>query len=553
VAIGRKRILLLLTVLLLFVFPLSVAAQDEVVVTVSTSATCDLVEFDVNITEVEAPYTVLLEFGDTEFYLTDSSFQVDHTYPSHGEWDWNITVKDGEDVVLAEAAGQVTLDGPSVNLTSVPFPPWLTIELGEASIIFTAEASGGTPSYTYQWDFDGDGFADPGFESKIASKTYTAGGDYEVTVIVTDGCGFTASESWPVVVVDPDEEPEEACHPTALKIAEAVTALFPDQADRPYTCKNIFDIFDGTVFDFQVGFGRMWHAYQLSQTIDDLTWEEIRDWHLNYSGWGALVQLNRFAQLLDTYGIGDLMGLVIDGEQSLGDIRTAIRSVMRYAADFDDALERINAGANPGELGQFYRLASELEVELSVLDGYLGEGMTLSELRHADKLAERIGADWSEIVDAKLFDDSWGAIGQAFKLADGETSAAAILTMGVQEYRAMQRAEISLESEEQRAARGEERAQGIAERLAEQFDVELDDVMTLYFECDGKWGCVRKALRDGTSALATSDRDARTAEKIASQYGVTEAAVWTAYGICDQDWNCVRAHFRGERGKGKDK
>jgi PKD repeat protein len=557
---SKRTFLILVTALLLVTVPLSVAAQDGLEVVVATSQTCDLVAFDVQISGGVTPYTVLLEFGDEESYediaLVDQGFQIDHTYPSHGEWSWNITVQ-SDDALLGADAGLVMLDGPSVSLSSVPFPPLLTIESGEASIEFTAEAAGGTTPYSYQWDFDADGFADPGFDTETASQTYTEGGDYQVTVIVTDGCGFTASETWPVVVVDPEEEPLEACHPTALKIAEAVTELFPDRADRPYTCKDIFDIFDGMVFPFRVGFGRMWHAYQLTQKIDDLTWEEIRDWHLNTGGWGALTQLNRFAQLLETHGIRDLMEMVINGEQSLSDIRTAIRSVMRYEADFDDALDRINDGANAGELGQFYRLVAELEIDPSVLDDYLADGMTLPELKHAAKLAERVGAEWSEIVDAKSFDDSWGAIGQAYKLADGEYSAADILAMGVQEFRALQRDEDRLEREEQRSTRDQERTQATADRLAEQFGVSAADVMSMYIDCDGKWGCVRKTLREGLSASVTSDRDERTAAKIASQYNASEADVWAVFGTCSQDWNCVRAHFRElnreERGKGNDK
>lgn len=557
---SKKPIFLLFTAVLLLMFPLSVAAQDELIVAVSTSATCDLVTFDIEVTGGLAPYAVVLDFGDEESFMTDtqseSMFQVSHAYPSHGEWEWELTIEASDDM-LGEAEGLIALDGPSVNLTSVPFPPLLTLESGEAFIDFNAKASGGTVPYTYEWDLDGDGLADSGLEGETASHTYTEGGEYEATVTVTDGCGFTASESLTVVVIDPEEEPDKACHPTALKIAEAVSSIFPDRAERTYACEDIFAIFDGTVFGFQVGFGRMWHAYQLTQTVDDLSWEEIRDWHLNYSGWGALVQLNRFADLLETHGIRDLMNLVISGEQGLSDIRTAIRSVLRYEADFEDALQRINDGANPGELGQFYRLASELEIDLTVLDGYLADGMTLPELRHSAKLAERVGAEWSEIVDAKALNDSWGAIGQAYKLADGEYSAADILAMGVQEYRGIQREQGRLDREEQRSSRNEERALGTAESLAEQFEVAVDDVMTLYFGCEGKWGCVRKALRDGVGALATSDRDERNAARIASQYGVSEAEVRTAFGTCDQDWNCVRAYFRelarGERGKGKDK
>jgi hypothetical protein len=260
------------------------------------------------------------------------------------------------------------------------------------------------------------------------------------------------------------------------------------------------------------------------------------------------------------------MELVISGDQSLGDIRTAVRYYLRYEADFDDVLLRINDGANPGELGQFYKLVSNLEVDPTVLDGYMAEGMTLPELRHAANFAERVGAEWGEIVDAKSFDHSWGEIGQAYRLAGDDTSAADILAMGVQEYRALEREDARTEREEERAtreeersAREEERAHDTADRIAEQFGItDVDEVMALYDECEGSWGCVRKALREEDSAGSTSDRNERTAAKIASQYGFSETEVLNYFEVsCGQDWNCVRAYYRnltqGDHGKGRNK
>lgn len=554
---AKKSISILFVVLLLMVLPLSAAAQDEFIVTVTTSISCDQVDFTIEVEGGNEPYTLLLDFGDEETYqAADITDPISHAYPSHGEWEWKITLQDGNGL-MGEAEGVITLEGPSVTLSSDPFPPLLTLESGEASAEFTAEVSGGTAPYTYTWDMDGDRATDAGLESDAVSQTYTEGGKFEAAVAVTDSCGFTATDSLTVIVVDPEDE--DACHPTAQKIAEAVNSIFPNRAEQMYTCEDIFNIFDGGVFGYQVGFGRMWHAYQLTQTIDDLTWEEIRDWHLNYSGWGPLVQLDRFANLLETFGIRDLMDLVTSGEQSVGDIRTTVRSVLRYEADFEDALQRINDGANPGELNQFYSLVSNLEVDPAILDGYMADGMTLPELRHAASFADRVGADWAEIVDAKSFDHSWGEIGQAYRLADEDVSAADILAMGVQEYRAQEREDARTEREAGRAAREEERSQRTAERIAEQFEIEdVDEVMALFAECEGSWGCVRKALREEDRADASSARNERTAAQIASKYGVSEAEVMNYFEFsCGQDWNCVRAYYRNlsqaDRGKGRNK
>ena len=299
-------------------------------------------------------------------------------------------------------SGTVVIDGPTVSLTSEPFPPILELDSGEATVALFAEATGGNTSYSFSWSVEGaEGWelnVDPDPTKSSGTATYSTPGSYEASVIVSDKCQLTDSKSIPILVVD-EEEDGAVCHPTAQKISEAVNSIFPDQAEQMYNCQDIFDIFEGALTGNQLGFGRMWHAYQLSENIDELTWEEILGWHLNNSGWGALTQINRFAELLDSHSMRDLYEMVMSGEQSVGDLRTAVRAVTRYEADLEDALQRINDGANPGELGQFYKLASEMNLEPEALDEYLADGMTLQELRHAASFAERVGAEWTEIVD----------------------------------------------------------------------------------------------------------------------------------------------------------
>jgi PKD repeat protein len=400
----------------------------------------------------------------------------------------------------------------------------LTIEEGKAPIEFIASVSGGVASYFYSWDLDEDDAPDAGLSSDRVPYTYTAGGNYKAAVTVTDSgsCGLSHTADLTVVVVDPEADPQDACHPTAQKIAEAVSIIFlSDRAEFTYTCEDIFNIFEGALTGYHTGFGRLWHAYQLTQTIPDLTWEEIRDWKLDGSSWGALTQLNRIADTLDGFGIRNLYDLVLSGENSVGDIRTAARAAVRYEADFSDALIRLSEGANSGELGQFYKLAAELDVDPSVLDIYLADGASLSELRHAAKMSERTGSDWTEVMDAKGLGSSWGEIGQAYKLADDENSVAEILATGVKEFRATQREEAQL-------LRDEERAQREAERSN------------------------RTAQPQGTN-----DRDLRTADQLASKYGVSPDDVMKQFEVCKQDWNCVRAYFRAldrePRGKDKNK
>ncbi|MES0340127.1 MAG: hypothetical protein ABUK15_08720, partial [Anaerolineales bacterium] len=414
---------------------------------------------------------------------------------------------------------------------------------------------GGVEPYFYSWSLDGVDLPDTGLS---ATHKFTAGGNYEAAVSVTDSgtCGLSHTDTLTVVVVDPEADPQDACHPTAQKIAEAVSIIFFDaRAEQTYTCEDIFNIFEGSLTGNHTGFGRLWHAYQLTQTIPDLTWEEIRDWKLDGSSWGAITQLNRFAETLGDYGIRDLFDLVVNGDNTVGEIRTAARTAVRYEADLGDVLIRLSEGAKTGELGQFYKLAAEMDVDPTMLDQYLEEGMSLSELSHAAKMSERVDADWEEVIAAKGSDHSWGDIGQAYKLAEDGISATEILDLGVQEFRAEQRDEEKLAREEERTAREEARTaarketldEKTAARFSEQYGYPLGEINSYFEDCNGNWTCVRKDLKEKDQAQVegTSDKDTRTAERLAAQYGVDISIVKGIFNnACGGDWNCVRSELR---------
>jgi hypothetical protein len=521
-----------LLIVALLIAPMSTWAEDSLTVDVTVQASCEQVdgqvEFSITVGSESPPFAIWMDFGDGIWYeagVSESSFSISHIYPAQDEYSWSLVVED-------EAR------------STEPSPPLLTLLGGEAIAEFTARVEGGQGLYVYEWDLDGDPGPDEGLSGPEASRSYVEAGEFQASVQVTDACGFSDSASLLVIVLDPEEEPEAACHPMALRIAEHVSELFPTRADRPYSCEDILAIFNGEVFGFQVGFGRMWHAYQLSQVIDDLTWEQIRDWHLENGGWGILLQLNRFADLLETHGILDLMEMVASEEYTLGDIRAAVRAVTRYQADFEDALSRLDAGASPGEIGQFYRLAQTLGEDPVVLEEYLGEGFTLAELRHAASLGERLGASWTDVMEARDYGHSWGAIGQAYRLADEEHSAGDILAIGVQEYREQVRELERATREQDRAARQTEADGRTGARLAEQFGVDLGEVTNLYQgTCAQSWGCVRDTLRN--QARSGSGRSERTAAQIASRYGYSVDEVLAVYsGACGGEWSCVRAHFR---------
>jgi PKD repeat protein len=543
----RKKIMgTMICVLMLALLPAYASAQASLTVNVDVVYSCDSAQFTIVVEGGTEPYTVAVDFGDgslDEQFLEGNELVLDHPYLFQGEYPWSISVEDSLGA-NGSVSGLAAISGPEVTLMSTPFPPLLTLEAGEASASFTADVSCMTSPYTYEWDLNGDGLPEESYTGSDAEFTYTEGGYFDVLVRVTDSLELVETDSLTVQVLDPESKPSDYCHPTAQKIAEAVNSIFPDQADQIYSCDDIFNIFEGALTGYQLGFGHMWHAYQLSQTIEELTWEQILDWQLNTGGWGLLVQLDRYGDLLEEHSIVELVALVASEEYSMNDVRGAVRAATRYEADFEDALERISEGTSPGELGQFYKLAQDLEVDPTVLDEYLEQGHSLTDLRHSAKFAERMDVEWTEIADAFDSAGSWGEVNQAYRMADDEYSAEQILTVGVQEFRAMER-------EEDRTEREEQRTDDTAQKIAEQFGAELGDVMALYNDdCAGSWSCVRKALREQEQSQPqgnTNDKDTRTAQQLASKYGVSESQIMSVFnGVCGGDWSCTRAHFRDQ-------
>ena len=547
----NKMFVLTLVLALLLVMPTEALAQNEQFITVTPTATCDEVDFEVTVDWGTAPYSLTWEFGDGETQTvtaTDITPSLPHTtshaYSVSGDYEWALSIVDSSDPEMTgTASGTVTI-GPTVTLSADIMPPFLNLDSGEVTVNFTAEVVNGPSSYTYAWNFEGASTSSSSPESNTASATYTTAGKFTASVTVTDMCGLTQTDTLLIVVFDP----QTSCHPRAKQIADAVNSLFPDQAETLYTCVDIYEIFLGNLTGYQTGFGRLWHAYQLTSTIEDLTWEQIRDWHLDGTGWGLLVQLDRYADAIDEVGIADLIDRVLSGENTVAQIRTALRNAVRYEADFEDALSRLAGGASPGELGQFYRIAQELAVEPEVLDGYLELGISLAGIRHAGRLAGRYDADISAIVNAHTAGHSWGEIGQAYRLANEDTDAATILKVGVQEHRRELR-------EAERADREAEHNLRKAAQIADRYDVGEEEVMTLYEgACNGVWSCVRAHFREQAREHDQSEKNLRTAIHLASQYDVSQEDVMGLFdGVCQGDWNCVRSYLRDQAREARNK
>lgn len=553
----RKLKFFLPVLLLLMSLPLGVVfADDYLEVSLSLDYTCDEVGIEINTDTGTGPFSLTINFGDedepVQIDVEELPHLLSHTYPGPGEYEISVKVIDSLGLE-GEAEKEILIEGPEVTLGSDPFPPLLTLESGEATVVFTAIVEGENDPFTFQWDLDGDDIPEPiDPTADSAEFTYTESNKYKAKVTVTDDCGFSDSDKLTVVILDDEEDEddpedgEKACHPMAERIAQAVSSL--GGGSGQYTCEDIYKIFrTGINGTGTIGFGRLWQAYKLASVIPELSWEEIRDWKLDGNSWGLLNQISKFAETIDDVGIRELFDLVLTGENSVAEIRTAMRMALRYEADFEDALGRIGEGASKGELGQFYRLAQDLGVDPVELDEYLEGGASLSEIRHAGKLSERLGSPLDEILNAHDNGSGWGEINQAYRLAEDGASLEEILSVGVNEYRKQLRAEERLELTT-------EREQGIAVRLGEKYGSTPEDVLNLYNGvCEWKWACVRKLLREGDASIASTERDARMLEKISNQFGVSQEEVSFQLSVCSGDWSCVRAHFRElskpERGK----
>jgi len=451
------------------------AAQDSLEVSVSAAASCAEAQFTVTVSGLEGAVDLVWEFGDGETLSEQAVLAfphtVTHSYPAAGAYGWLVTVNTaGETPEVVSASGTLQV-GPKVTLTSEPFPPLLTLTDGAASVLLTAQAEG-IPPIALAWELGSAASSEPSGEFSVLA-TFSGAGKYTASVTATDTCGLAAEDTLTIVVDDPDAA---ACHPAAQRIAEAANALFPFQGESLYTCEDILALFRGVEPGDQIGFGRMWHAIQLAQTIPDLTWEDILDWHLNQGGWGALVQMNRMAGVAGDVDLAQLIGRIQTGQSTVHQVREALRLAVSYNAPFEDSLDALEAGASPGDLRRAYRASADLGLAPEDVLGYAEAGVSPQEIRHAQQLAGSTGQDWALLLQEHAGGESWGQLKKNAGSSTDTTPEAPKSDAQTQP--------------EQHQAR-------TAERLAAQFHVSVETVMGLYQDaCAANWNCVHSRLED---------------------------------------------------------
>jgi PKD repeat protein len=170
-----------------------------------------VVGFEASIDGGRPPYTCLWDLGDN---TTSEECNVSHIYQNLGTYTATVTVTDSVGQTASDSTEEFSITNTGVV---TPEPLRAQVNLDSTDIPFThrfeASADGGTPPYTYHWDF-GDGQ-----EASVQNTrhTYDNPGTYTATLTVTDSTGQTASDS-SEVIVEPATPPTTTDEPTAANV-----------------------------------------------------------------------------------------------------------------------------------------------------------------------------------------------------------------------------------------------------------------------------------------------------------------------------------------------
>ncbi|MCJ7715779.1 MAG: hypothetical protein MUO54_04570, partial [Anaerolineales bacterium] len=162
------------------------ASGDGVIdITVTYEILCGIVNFDITLDDITSSYNFNIDYGagdapeSWDFKVDEVPLLPPYEYFDHGDYDLTITVTETGDGGLTGTFSDVVTIGPTVDLSSDPFPP--LVGPGD-TVVFTAsvdpEELPGEPPYVYTWDLNGDGSPEPEIID-TASFTYTGTEKYQ--------------------------------------------------------------------------------------------------------------------------------------------------------------------------------------------------------------------------------------------------------------------------------------------------------------------------------------------------------------------------------------
>ncbi len=216
------------------------------------------VAFGVSAVAGVEPYTYAWSFGDGQSTPSPTPY---HTYTAPGSYNASVTVTDSH-------AG--TPDVTVANVTVVVNPTLLarasaspTVAVQSQPVTFTVTTTGGTPPFTYAWNF-GDG---AGASVQSPTHAYAAVGTYTASVVVNDSAGNSVSSSIAVDVTTSGLTATVSVLPNVTDVGVPVAFhSVPTGGTAPYTYAWLFG--DGQKSSTQ----NTTHAYATAGTFHVVYW-----------------------------------------------------------------------------------------------------------------------------------------------------------------------------------------------------------------------------------------------------------------------------------------
>jgi len=162
--------------------------------TVTDTCFCKDTQFTDTTTGGTVPYTYRWDFDNDGTYELEGNYpNPTWHYPAAGSYTARLNVTD------ANGYGNET--SKSVEVFEVPTADFTVTNVCFCEDTrFTDTTTGGTPPYTYEWDFDNDGVVDCTEQNPIYH--YPAAGSYTARLNVTDANGCSNATSKSVEIVD---------------------------------------------------------------------------------------------------------------------------------------------------------------------------------------------------------------------------------------------------------------------------------------------------------------------------------------------------------------
>lgn len=139
-----------------------------------------------------APVTFSWDFGDGD---TDLGSAVSHIYATQGTYNVSVVGEDSLGVLSPAASTPIEITATPNPITGLTITGPVPVPNEPLSFSYGATANGGTPPFSYAWDFDGDGATDDS-SGALVVHSFPAEGFYIGAVTVTDSNSTSASQEF---------------------------------------------------------------------------------------------------------------------------------------------------------------------------------------------------------------------------------------------------------------------------------------------------------------------------------------------------------------------